>query len=64
MHTPIETIRIVLGYLFKHFSIRQIAKMVAVSRETISKIKTLMFISELKYEELMELCNSKLEEKL
>ena len=64
MHTSIEKIRLVIGYLFNHLSNREISKTVAVSRETVAKIKDLMIVSELKYEEFTQLGNSALEAKL
>lgn len=64
MHTSIEKIRLVIGYLFNHLSNREIAKTVAVSRETVAKIKDLMIVSELRYEEFTQLSNSALEAKL
>jgi transposase len=64
MHTSIEKIRLVISYLFNHHSNREIAKIVVVSRETVAKIKALMTVSELKYEEFTQLGNSELEAKL
>lgn len=64
MNTSIEKIRLVVSYLFNCQSNREIAKNVAVSRETVAKIKTLLSLSELTFDEFTELSNSELEEKL
>ena len=39
MNTSIEKIRLVISYIFSHKSNREIAKIVEISRETVSKIK-------------------------
>lgn len=64
MNTSIEKIRIVINYLFNHLSNREIAKTVKISRETVSKIKTLLSRSELSFENFTQLSNSELEIKL
>ena len=61
MNTSIEKIRIVINYLFNHLSNREIAKTVKISRETVSKIKTLLSRSELSFENFTQLSNSELE---
>lgn len=64
MHTSIEKIRLVIGYLFNHLSNREIAKTVAVSRETVAKIRSHDCFRTKKYDEFTQLGNSALEAKL
>lgn len=64
MNTSIEKIRLVISYIFSHKSNREIAKIVEISRETVSKIKTLLSRSELSFENFTQLSNSELEIKL
>lgn len=64
MNTSIEKIRLVVSYLFNYQSNREISKIVAVSRETVAKIKTLLHLSGLTFDEFTELSNSELEERL
>lgn len=49
MNTSIEKIRLVISYIFSHKSNREIAKIVEISRETVSKIKSLLILTELTY---------------
>ncbi|HHP4667849.1 TPA: IS21 family transposase, partial [Acinetobacter baumannii] len=64
MNTSIEKIRLVISYIFSHKSNREIAKIVEISRETVSKIKSLLILTELTYEDFTKLNNSELEQKL
>ncbi|RBA41930.1 hypothetical protein DC346_03165 [Acinetobacter junii] len=46
MNTSIEKIRLVISYIFSHKSNREIAKIVEISRETVSKIKSLLILNQ------------------